>query len=137
MITAGLAIDQGRDVFAVPGSIFNKNSEGPNNLISYGGARAISCADELLEEYKERYIFTKTDDAPKEVIPQKSQNVSFGGLSKEEEDIVKLLLDGPLHADELNRLLGQSASELTTTLSMLEFSGKIQRTSGNIYKLKI
>ena len=139
LITANLALEQGKDVFAVPGSIFHKESEGTNQIISRGNARAVTCAQDILDEYAYSFSFEKQEP----VITSSPQEITevhikeFDGLSESEEKIAKLLLSGPLHADEIKRLCGLDASELTTTLSMLEFSGHIERESGNIYKLKL
>ena len=49
LITADFAVEQGREVFAVPGSVFNRNSLGPNRLIQ-NGAKLITSAEDVLEE---------------------------------------------------------------------------------------
>src|SRR5699024_4762832 len=53
--TARLALDQGRDVFAVPGDIRSSVSEGTNRLIKAGCAKPSTCAEDILEEYRWRF----------------------------------------------------------------------------------
>jgi len=137
LITANLALEQGKDVFAVPGSIFNENSEGTNQIISSGNARAITNAKEIMSEYSNIYTFKKNTPRHKNRVDTTTETVDFTGFSETEAEIIQLLLTGPLHADEIKRSVGISAADLNVTLSMLEFSGKIQHTTGNIYKLNI
>lgn len=138
MISASLALEQGRDVFAIPGSIFNKKSEGTNYLISQGNAKSVSNADDIISEYLHRYTFEETDY---DTVPAETEiqtNTSFfEDLDGVEKKIASLLLSGPLYPDEIQANLGISPTDLTSALSMLEFSGKVQRETGNIYKLKI
>jgi DNA processing protein len=51
LITANLALEHGRDVFAIPGDIFRETSAGTNNLIARGEAKCIQSATDILEEY--------------------------------------------------------------------------------------
>lgn len=138
LITARLALEQGKDLFCIPGSIFKKYCEGTNLLISEGNARAVMSVNDIINEYSRSFSFTKKEEDTGVVSHLESVSVaSFSGLSETEEAVARLLLSGEMHSDELLRKSGLSASELNTTLSMLEFYGNIIRLSGNIYKLKI
>lgn len=138
LITAKRALEQGKDVFAVPGSIFQKNSEGTNRLISKGSAKAVMSAKDILCEYEHMFSFDKITPEQKPDVTENNSNTElFNGLSEDEEKIARLLLNGPMHADEIMRRTNLPAAEITTIFSMLEFSGIIERQSGNIYKLNI
>lgn len=149
LITAGTALEQGKDIFAVPGSIFDKNCAGTNKLLA-SGAKAISSAKGILEEYVfeiERLNLEKPKGIKRFLVP-KNEKVNneiklsiddkrFSGLSEDEKRIVGLLIEGNQHIDDIARKSGIEASRLTGTLSMLEFGGYIQKIPGNNYKLSI
>ncbi len=149
LITAGLALEQGKDVFAVPGSIFDKNCAGTNGLLAIG-AKAISSAQGILEEYVfeierlklekpkgiKRFFGPKNEKVNNE-IKLSLDDKRFAGLSDEEKKIVGLLITGNQHIDDIARTSGIDASKLASTLAMLEFGGYIQKIPGNNYKLSI
>jgi DNA processing protein len=93
LITAGLALDQGRDLFAIPGDIFKQNSYGCNQLIKKGEAKIVTCLEDILEEYN----FTKQ--------PTRKQNTSKSFESKIENDIYHALVLESLSIDELSKKL--------------------------------
>lgn len=147
LITAGIALGQGRDVFAVPGSIFDKNCAGTNQLLA-SGAKAVSTAKGILEEYVfeierlekpkgiKRFFAPKKEKVNNE-IKLSVEDKRFSGLSEEERKIVELLIEKNQHIDDIARKSGIDASKLAGTLSMLEFGGYIQKIPGNNYKLSI
>ena len=140
LISADHALEQGKEVFSVPGSIFQKNSEGTNKLISNGQAKAVLSCEDVLSEFS--YTFTKRKPIPAIVPVSKPAETethieAFDSLSEDEKTVAQLLLSGPMHADEIMRTANLPAAQITTIFSMLEFSGIIERQSGNIYKLKV
>lgn len=149
LITAEIALSQGKDVFAVPGSIFDKNCAGTNRLLA-GGAKAVDSAKGILEEYVfeiERMCLEKPKGIKRFFIP-KNEKVNneirlsvddkrFSGLSEDEKKIVELLIEKNQHIDDIARKSGMDASKLAGTLSMLEFGGYIQKIPGNNYKLSV
>lgn len=149
LITAGTALEQGKDVFAVPGSIFDKNCAGTNRLLA-SGAKAVSSAEGILEEYVfeiermclekpkgiKRFFVTKNEKVNNE-IRLSVDDKRFSGLSEDEKKIVELLIEKNQHIDDIARKSGMDASKLAGTLSMLEFGGYIQKIPGNNYKLSI
>lgn len=139
LITANLALEQGKDVFSVPGSIFHNESEGTNQLISNGQAKAVMSANDILCEYSHLFRI-ETHENVNTIAKQNLSDIQikeFEALSESEQKIANLLVSGALHADELARLSGIGTSELTSILSMLEFGGYIKKESGNYYKLNI
>ena len=138
LITANLAIEQGKDVFAIPGSIFNKNSEGTNKLISSTAARAVTSVADIVDDFSYRFSPKKvTVSSATPVDIPSGESSFFENFSGTERQIAELLLSGPLYAGEIQQLLDIPVAEFSNSLSVLEFSGVIERASGNIYKLKI
>lgn len=149
LITANAALEQGKDVFAVPGSIFAKNCEGTNALLA-GGAKAVYSAQGILEEYTfeiERLNITKPTGI-KRILHGSGEKVNneirlspddkrFSGLSEDEKKIIMLLIDSNMHIDDIARRSGIDAAKLATVLAMLEFGGHIQKIPGNNYKLNL
>lgn len=122
LITARFALEQNREVFAVPGSIFSSASDGPNNLIKEG-ATPTSSVDIILEtlDLKRQNSYIKS----KKITPE----------NKEEEKIISELSYEPIHIDELVRLSGLSTSELSSTLTLMEMRGVIKNFGNMKYAL--
>ena len=122
-ITVDCALDQGRDVFALPGRIYDAKSEGTNGLIKSGMAKIVLGIDDVLEEY----------GVKRRTSPQKS--VDAGELSGDEAAVYKLLIAGERSFDELCEMTGFSASALNSTLTSMQFSGIIKQSPGRLYSL--
>ncbi len=124
LITAKLAVDQNRDVFAVPGSIFSSKSLGPNKLIQ-GGAKLVMSAGDILEEYnKNPELFDK-------------QKMTISTENPVEKKILAILNDsGKLHIDEIIRKSDEETSVVVSALSMMEIRGVIENIQNFFYKLK-
>jgi len=121
LITARSALEQNREVFAVPGSLFNPNSTGPNRLIKMG-AKAITKANDILEALNLELILSEE----KEIIP----------ANKEEEILLKYLCREPIQIDELIEKSGLAAPIVSSTLMMMEISGKVKNLGGGYYVLQ-
>lgn len=120
MITASHALDQGRDVFAVPGSIFSTQSKGPNQLIAQGAIPLLSPAT-LQHHY-----------GLKEDNPSDSQ---LAGLSEEDKLIVNALCSEPCDVDEITLHVGLPVTIVAARLVELEIMGMIARQPGGLYLL--
>lgn len=123
-ITVDCALEQGRDVFAVPGRITDAMSEGTNEMIREGMAKPVFSAADILEEYgitAER--------------AEKAAKIDESALSMEEALLVRLLMAGERSADELCELTGFSPAKINSTLTEMEFSGIIKQSSGRVYSL--
>lgn len=119
--TARFALEQGRDVLAVPGNITSPNSVGTNNLIK-SGATPVSSVEDIL------YILG-ADHLPAEPVRRRGDNA-------DEQAILDLLYDGTTEGHELLTLAGLSPEQFNQTLTMLEISGKVRPLGSNHWSLK-
>lgn len=119
--TARFALEQGIDVLAVPGNITSPTSIGTNNLIR-SGAACITCVDDVLHALGARHL-------PAEPVKRR-------GDTAEEQAILDLLYSGVSDGHELLVQVGQPAEQFTTTLTMLELSGKVRALGNNHWGLK-
>jgi len=115
------ALEQGREVFVVPGNITSPLSAGCNNLIKQG-AHPITCAEDVLEII-----------APDLLQPQASLAL---GSTPTESKIIGLLQSGIRDGDELQSLSEVGASKFSSTITMMELSGTIRALGGNQWTLR-
>lgn len=128
-ITAGFALDQGRDVFAVPGRITDLMSVGTNRLIQSGAAKPVFCAEDILCEYG-RGDEGRAPGQPRFVADQSM-------LNETEKRIVDAMRFEEQSIDELVEQLGISAPDLNCALTALEFSGIIKPLPGRRFALEL
>ncbi len=132
-----MALDQGREVFAVPGNINSKTSQGTNKLIKEG-AKLVECTDDILEELtpqlnlpiKTRKVNKK---APSEVSIRQDRS---SNLNPDEKSVWNSLSDDPKHIDRIineNQLKG---SAIYAILLNLEIKNLIQEHPGKYYSRK-
>jgi DNA processing protein len=110
LITVEFALEQGRDVFAVPGSIFNRTSKGTHQLIRQGAALVSGAAD-ILEELNLRAVQTQQEVAA--ALPD----------DPTEAALLEQLSGEPQHIDTLVRAAQLSVEVVSATLTMLELKG--------------
>ncbi|MBU0614381.1 DNA-processing protein DprA [Patescibacteria group bacterium] len=121
LITAKSALEQSRDVFALPGPITNPNSAGTNNLIKMG-AFPVTQVEDILDLLEIVHLPKQPKTAPK---PD----------SKEEAEITVLMSANPIHIDELIRQTQLSSSQVASTLSLMEMKGRVRHIGGMYYIL--
>lgn len=129
LITARLAGEQGREVFAVPGFVKAGNSRGPNSLIK-DGARLVESAQDILDELAPQLDATfreRLDAASEAGGPSKPQ------LGTEESLVYGALSGLPQSVDEVIRRSGLPASQVAAILLSLELNNCIRQLPGNEY----
>jgi len=120
--TAYMALEQGKEVFAVPGNIGSINSEGTNRLIQNGTAKLVTNGSDILVEIDSSY---------QRLTPAKQkQEIS---LSFFEEKIFNILGYDLLHIDKITRLTGFTVQDCLTTLLTLEIKGIVKQLPGKIF----
>lgn len=147
LITAGQAIDFGRDVYAIPASIFERASEGTNRLIQQG-AKAVMNANDIIEEYPYFELstlnraFAKDDEhTPNNHVTmntseqRKINEEKISHLSGTEIAIIKLLAEGNKHLDEICRKTEKSINETNACMVMLEVMGYVIKLENNTFEL--
>lgn len=122
LITANSALEQGREVFAIPGPVTAKGSQGCNRLIK-AGAKLVEDWQDVLSEISPHLKDWLARDlpTPAPALPQ---------LPEEEGKLFGLLKEEPLHIDELIGLSGLSAARVSTLLLSLEMKGLAKQEVG-------
>jgi len=122
MITARLALEQDREVFAIPGSILSPTSQGTNSLIQEG-AKLVCDYTDILEELNLMTVAHQIE--MKELIPP----------SETESLLLKQLSAEPTHIDEVCRGSGLPMSTVSSTLAMMELKGMVKQMGAMNYVL--
>ena len=130
LITARQALEQGREVFAVPGHPMDPRAKGPNSLIR-SSALLIESAEDILEALKER-LRTPLSDPTKDLFDGWEEAAQEFEIIEETRDlVVQMLSPSPTPVDDLLRHGNLTASLLLTILLELELAGQIRRHPGN------
>ncbi len=119
MLTALNSIDQNREVFAVPGRIYDKQSVGCLRLIRHG-AVPVENAEQIIEHIQHRLF-----------KPRKAKQTKIRfDITEEEKQILNILDNDPKHIDELTRISSVEITQLLTILLQLELKGAIKQIGG-------
>lgn len=125
LITAHHALEQGKDVFALPGNINSIFSVGTNKLIK-DGAKPLLEIDDIIEEIYE---------LKEKLISNKINNIDYSQYSKTEMKIIKLLEEGPIHCDTIVYKTGIDVVTLNSILTVLELKGAVKEISGRVFTI--
>jgi DNA processing protein len=130
LITARLANEQGREVFAVPGSVQSYKSAGTHRLIQQG-AKLVASAADILEEFP--YVFPAAAANADQTAGAGSPGPA-AGLSVEETRLWQALGPYPTHIDDLARSLRLAAGQLAGLLLQLELKGLVRQSPGKRFE---
>ena len=125
LITADMALEESRDVFAVPGPITSPKSSGTLDLIRQG-AKMVTGVDDILAEYPERLLHAKRNQG-------KQTETTAPNLSRDERKILSLLSSEPVTFDQLMELSQFSFGHLHSVLLSLHMKKQIEPLSGSRY----
>jgi len=120
LITSDFAVEQGREVFAVPGSILSPCSRGCHDLIGQG-ARLVRGVEDVLEELQLTRLADQQE--ARRVVPE----------SPEEATLLGLLSLEPTHVDELGQTSGFPVAVVSSTLTLMELKGLVRHVGGMQY----
>lgn len=125
LLTANYALEQNREIFAVPGNINSPKSLGTNQIIK-DGAKLISSANDVLIELEPQLKhFLKDDEAKSRELPQ--------DLSELEKMLLEKLSNVPIHIDKLSKVIGKSTAETLSALLPLEFKDLVKQLPGKLF----
>lgn len=125
MITAHHALEQGKEVFSLPGNINSIFSKGTNKLIK-DGAKLIMDLDDIIEEVYE---------LQEKVKARKEEDIDYSGLSPLEVKVFELIKEGPIHCDSIAFTTGLDISTVYSILTILELKGMIKELTGRTFTL--
>lgn len=131
LITADYALEQGREVFAVPGNINRWNSKGTNNLIKEG-AKLVACSEDIFEELS----ISGSISLKLEKVENSAKSFMINKLGKDEKKILDILRYEELHIDTISEKTGIGIDTVNSLLIMMELKGLIDQIPGKIFKLK-
>ncbi len=120
LITAKFALEQGRDIFAVPGSVLSQMSKGTNQLIAEGATPMTNPV-----------IITDTLNLARTGKERKTEKIDISPI---EQNILRILGDESMHIDEICARTSLSIEKLTAELTMMELKGVVQRENGMEYQ---
>lgn len=142
--TAEHALEQGRDVFAIPGNADAAACAGCNDLLSQGAIVAMSGAD-VLGEYGHRFdpISSKTTDIPIKKAIDKGKDIVYIDLTEAmdtlptaQRQVLQVMTRPDMHADEIIEAAGLTAPETLAALTMLQVTGWVAQGAGKRYTRK-
>ena len=167
LLFAAEALEQGREIFAVPGNADAPNSAGTIELIKQG-AKPATCGWDVLEEfaalYPEKLRAERAARAPERKMPEPPQSSrpeverardgkkeidkekgkgyidlreQLSGLSAEQLEIVKAISGGSRHIDDIIEATGYTAAKVLSQLTLLEIKGYVKRSAGKRISLNI
>ena len=121
LITAYQALDQNREVFAIPGPISSRKSDGTNHLIKQG-AKLVQNSEDIIQELESQIGNGESAEHQSTIL-----------LNEFEKTLYEMLSDDPLHIDLLARQCERTTSEVLSVLLTLEIMGVVKQLSGKMF----
>ena len=143
LITARLACEQNREVFAVPGNIHSFKSSGTHQLLKQG-AKLVACVSDIIEELSNVAVYSpeiKKEDCPainhvaNSVKLEKKIASSDFPLDLDEMSVLKVLDLYPVHIDQLQQRTGLDPGKLSGILLKLELKGIVHQSPGKRFSI--
>ena len=125
LITAALAVEQGREVFAVPGEVGSSRSRGAHRLIRQG-AKLVETVDDIVEEIAPQLL--RSGKAAHPAPPALPPHASDGARK-----IFALLQENSLHVDQVIEQTGMATAQVLEILLDLELQGLLRQSPGKVY----
>ncbi len=122
LLTAKYALEQNRDVMAVPGNIYNANAVGTNNLIKLS-AKLVTSANDVLDALNMKQVKEFINN--RKIVPD----------TKEEALILPVVSDQPAHVDEIIKETGLTTAQVNSTLILMEMKGKVRNLGNMMYTI--
>lgn len=122
LITANLALDYNREVFAIPGNINSPKSKGANQLIKEG-AKLVTSIGDVLEELQSQLKTRKVT----------AISINWNNFAPQERMILEKLSEKPVHIDELARIAKKQTGEVLSILLALEFKDMVKQLPGKLF----
>lgn len=162
--TANWALENGKDIFALPGDYNRSGSAGCNALIKSGCAKLVDSAEDILDEYvyelenldlgkfgRAEPVYVGEIEKKPRMIANNNKNdadndkkkdiditdARYDVLDDKQKKIISLLAESDRHADEICRAVGMSAAEAGAALTLMELQGFIVALAGKMYTLNI
>lgn len=140
LITAKLALEQNRDVFAVPGDINRDSTKGTNRLLQIC-AKPVMDADDILDEYVDLYSGIKLGDDLQNknevrIYNEEKEKEITQDLSDNSKKLYEKLTSKPIHIDDLSVTVSLKTEEMLQAITELELNDLIESLPGKRYKAK-
>ncbi len=138
LITANIAAEQGRTVFAIPGKVSSKTSNGTNELIK-DGARLVQSVDDIMEELSIKEVKAVSEEDKSKIDEKISKKVKayvYNSLTDDERKIFKILSDEPVYIDELLNKADIEPQKASKVLLDLELKKLIVQLPGKQFVKK-
>jgi len=133
LITARLALEQNREVFALPGNVTKDSSLGTNRLIQQGHAKLVVEIEDLLEELPDLTVET-AEDVDADMVASGTRPDPAEELEGPEQVLYDALSDTPVHVDALCEETGLDPSTALVSLLELEFKGLVRQLAGKQFR---
>ena len=133
LITARMAAEQGRDVYAVPGFPSDPRAAGPNKLLK-DGAILLEGAQDILEQLANPQLMPQAlfdSNLEQEMFEEDPLLVDEGNVEIDQEKIISMLSHVPISVDEIVRACHVSVSGVQSVLLDMEVAGRLERLPGN------